>query len=176
MVAKSDLHWILGAVFLLLPGMNCESLQCYFCSPTPFNKTCKHVLSECAPLELCYSADGRFGRTSVLFAKGCMARSDCVRPKSSIIRGNNVTFTYSCCDFHYCNSSHCVTYNHILMLIAIVVSVLVVGWNWLVCLVWLKQDWYESSKDRQPCFWMQVMKKVICYFVECNLKLWCMFL
>lgn len=132
MVSMSALHKVFGGVFLLLcllSGLYCENLQCYFCSPTPFNKTCKHVISECAPQELCFSADGRFGRTSVLFTKGCIAKRDCVRPKSYNIRGNNVTFTYTCCDFHYCNSTHCVTYSNILILTAIIVSIFVVGRN-----------------------------------------------
>lgn len=132
MKSKLVLLQLFGIAFLLLcllPGLQCENLQCYFCSPTPFNKTCMHVISECAPQELCYSADGRFGRTSVLFTKGCMTKSDCVRPKNYKIRGNNVTFTFSCCDFHYCNSSHCVIYSHILILTAIIVSISVVGWS-----------------------------------------------
>ncbi|KAK2894925.1 hypothetical protein Q8A67_012154 [Cirrhinus molitorella] len=72
---------------------------------TSFNRTCHHVLSECRPQELCFTADGRFGRASVLFSKGCMQRRDCVRSNSQMIRGNNISFTYACCDRPYCNSS-----------------------------------------------------------------------
>lgn len=108
MQSKAVLQWISGLVFLVLclqPGVLCENLMCYFCPLTSFNKTCKHTLSECPPQQLCFTADGRFGWASLLFSKGCMTRSDCARPKTSVVRGNNVTFTYSCCSRNYCNSS-----------------------------------------------------------------------
>ncbi|XP_052008191.1 tetraspanin-33-like [Xyrauchen texanus] len=89
--------------------------KCYYCPLTAFNKTCKHVLSECPAQELCFTADGRFGRASVLFTKGCMTKSNCIRSNSSVIRGNNITFTYSCCDQDYCNSNQRCAYNHILL-------------------------------------------------------------
>ncbi|XP_051726744.1 protein Bouncer-like [Ctenopharyngodon idella] len=108
MQSKAVFQWISGLVFLVLclqPGVLCENLMCYFCPLTSFNKTCKHTLSECPPQQLCFTADGRFGWASLLFSKGCMTRSDCARSKTSVVRGNNVTFTYSCCSRNYCNSS-----------------------------------------------------------------------
>ncbi|XP_055029355.2 protein Bouncer [Misgurnus anguillicaudatus] len=129
--STSDPHQISGVIFLLvcflLPGVQCQNLRCFYCPQTPFNKTCKTVLSECAPRELCFSANGRFGRTPVLFTKGCMAKSDCVRSNSFVVRGNNVTFTYSCCSSDYCNSSQCISYSHVLIVTAIIVSVFVTG-------------------------------------------------
>ncbi|KAI2653790.1 Protein Bouncer [Labeo rohita] len=132
--SKAGLHWIPGLVFLVLcvhpSAVLCENLYCYYCPQTSFNRTCRHVLSECRPQELCFTADGRFGRASVLFSKGCMSQRDCARSNSQMIRGNNISFTYLCCDRHYCNSSRGCDHSLALLTVtAIAASVITAGWT-----------------------------------------------
>ncbi|XP_056308478.1 protein Bouncer [Danio aesculapii] len=94
-------------LFLLLvcvPVVFPQGLRCLFCPVTALNGSCVPVVTECPVQELCYTADGRFGRSSVLFRKGCMLRTDCSRSRHEIIRGNNISFSFSCCGGHYCNS------------------------------------------------------------------------
>ncbi|XDV29821.1 hypothetical protein PO909_032858 [Leuciscus waleckii] len=116
-------------VVCLQPGVFCETLVCYFCPLTSYNRTCKHVLSECAPRELCFTARGRYGQATLLFSKGCVSPSNCARPTTSVYRGNNVTFTYSCCGSRYCNSCpHIARDPALLAVTAIAVSVFA-GWT-----------------------------------------------
>ncbi|XP_058607886.1 protein Bouncer [Onychostoma macrolepis] len=106
--SAAGLRWISGLVLLVLcvhaPAVLCQKLYCYYCPQTSFNRSCRHVLSECGPQQVCFTADGRFGRAPVLFSKGCMSPRDCVRSSSQMIRGNNISFTFSCCSRPYCNS------------------------------------------------------------------------
>ncbi|XP_043089540.1 protein Bouncer-like [Puntigrus tetrazona] len=102
------LRWFSGLVLLVLcvcaSSVLTEKLFCYYCPQTSFNRSCRPVLSECGPQEVCFTADGRFGRSPVLFSKGCMSLTDCKRSSSQMIRGNNISFSFSCCDRPYCNS------------------------------------------------------------------------
>ncbi|XP_067275641.1 protein Bouncer [Pseudorasbora parva] len=134
MQAKAGLPWRSSLVLVVVlvslqPGVLCGKLVCYFCAPTSVNKTCKHVLSECAARELCFTGDGRFGHAHLFLSKGCMGLSDCARPKTAVVRKNNVTFTYSCCGRNYCNASP----RSALTGTAIAVSVFAVGWTALIC-------------------------------------------
>ncbi|XP_016371843.1 sperm acrosome membrane-associated protein 4-like [Sinocyclocheilus rhinocerous] len=133
-LCKADLRWIPGLVLLVLclrpPAVLCENLYCYYCPQTSFNRSCRHVLSECRPQELCFTARGRFGHAPVLFSKGCMSQRDCVRSSSQMIRGNNISFTYSCCGRPYCNSSR--RFDHSLALLtvsAVAASVMTARWT-----------------------------------------------
>ncbi len=105
MMLLVHLCWVSALVLCLhAPAVLCEKLYCFYCPQTSFNRSCRHVLSECRPQEVCFTSKGSFGHAPVLFSKGCKSPKDCVRSSSQIIRGNNISFSFSCCDGPYCNS------------------------------------------------------------------------
>ncbi|XP_052386788.1 protein Bouncer [Carassius gibelio] len=133
-LSKAGHCWIPVPVLLVLclypPAVLCENLYCYYCPQTSFNRSCRHILSECRPQELCFTAHGRFGHAPVLFSKGCMSQRDCVRSSSQMIRGNNISFTYSCCGRPYCNSSRRSDHSLVLLMVsAITVSIVTADWT-----------------------------------------------
>ncbi|KAJ8269104.1 hypothetical protein COCON_G00117110 [Conger conger] len=101
---------LLGAC-LLLPALHCENLLCYYCPLLSTSRACDLVLTECPPQELCVTGRGHYGGRVALSTRGCMSERDCGLEHTILYRGTNFTMTYSCCDWHYCNSgSHCSGY------------------------------------------------------------------
>ncbi|KAJ8381747.1 hypothetical protein SKAU_G00025250 [Synaphobranchus kaupii] len=106
-------------VCLFLPALHCENLLCYYCPLLPKSKACRLVLAECPPQELCFTASGRYGGRIALSARGCMSEQDCRLEHTILYKGSNFTMSYSCCDWHYCNSgSHSSVYSATIALAA----------------------------------------------------------
>ncbi|KAG5845892.1 hypothetical protein ANANG_G00144000 [Anguilla anguilla] len=90
---------------LYLPVLHCENLLCYYCPLLSKDRECSFVLAECPPQELCFTASGSYGGRVALSARGCMSQQDCLSEHTVPHKGTNFTMSYSCCDWHYCNSA-----------------------------------------------------------------------
>uniref|UniRef100_A0A4W4FCQ8 UPAR/Ly6 domain-containing protein n=1 Tax=Electrophorus electricus TaxID=8005 RepID=A0A4W4FCQ8_ELEEL len=114
---------------LLLPGLNCGNLLCYYCPLQLANKPCKRAFTECAPREQCFIGNGHYGRYSSAFTKGCTSEDKCLGKERQVIQGSNITLSYACCTYDFCNSSqHCVC-NHGLLAVFVIVVTLFCGWS-----------------------------------------------
>lgn len=109
---------------IFLPGLHCGKLLCYYCPMQLINKPCKQVLTECLPGQLCFIANGHYGAYSGVFIKGCILEDKCLKKGNHIIYGNNISLSYHCCIYDYCNSGQHWTFNH--QLLEIVVFALVI--------------------------------------------------
>lgn len=98
-----------------LPGLSCGKLLCYYCPMQLINKPCQHVLTECLPGQQCFTANGHYGDYSAVFIKGCMPEDKCLKKGDHIVYGTNISLTYHCCVYDYCNSGQHWTCNHVLL-------------------------------------------------------------
>ncbi|KAJ8391096.1 hypothetical protein AAFF_G00097170 [Aldrovandia affinis] len=113
---------------LLLPALRCENLLCYHCHPQPNGEVCRPVLSECRPQEVCVTATGRNGGRVVLSVRACLAKHECRLEHVISYKGTNITVSYSCCDWNYCNSGSRITVHSALFALAVATTIILPAW------------------------------------------------
>lgn len=111
---------------IFLPGLHCGKLLCYYCPMQLVNRPCGNVLTGCLPGQQCFIANGHYGDYSGVFIKGCIPEDKCLKKGNYIIYGTNISLSYNCCIYDYCNSGkHWTCNNRLLgvMIIALTISV-----------------------------------------------------
>lgn len=100
---------------IFLPGLYCGKLLCYYCPIQLVNKQCKNVLTGCLPGQQCFTANGYYGDYSGVLIKGCIPEDKCLKKGNHIIYGVNISLSYRCCIYDYCNSGQHWTHNYRLL-------------------------------------------------------------
>lgn len=115
---------------IFLPGLHCGKLLCYYCPVQLVNKPCKNVLTGCLPGQQCFNAIGHYGDYTGVFIQGCIPEDKCLKKGIHIIYGVNISLSYHCCIYDYCNSGQHWTCNHTLFeVISIALAVFYVWSN-----------------------------------------------
>lgn len=105
---------------ILIPGLHCGKLLCYYCPIQLGNNLCTDVLTGCLPGQQCFTANGHYGNYSGIFIKGCIPEDKCLKKSNHSIYGINISLSYHCCAFDYCNSGPHWTCNHRLMEVMVI--------------------------------------------------------
>lgn len=97
-------YFALCMCLIFLPGLHCGNLHCFYCPIQLSNKPCKHVFTECLPGQQCFTANGHYGDYSGVSIKGCIPEDKCPKKGNQLIYGTNMSLSYHCCIYNYCNS------------------------------------------------------------------------
>lgn len=119
----------LGMLLLLLP-MSLQSITvwCFHCPMMPTVGTCQPTLSECSIGEICAKGSGQYGKHFSYFVKGCMKRSECHKTQYLTYRYHNVSMSFSCCDWSYCNADWCPSASWLLLGLTLPLGSLLSNW------------------------------------------------